>query len=111
MAKKIKGVLTGTENGPDKELGMGSGYCDFWEGNERTFGKGKSNATMIIWDQDKHEPVFTESEVRAMFREAIAKRYDYRESTDIVEAYDIELIANKYGIDLDLDGNLEPKTP
>ncbi len=68
-------------------------------------------SVLIISDTDQPPVVFTESEVKAMFREAIAKRYDYRESTDIVEAYDIELIASKYGIDLDLDGNLEPKTP
>jgi hypothetical protein len=69
MAKKIEGVLTGTENGEGYELGNGKGWCDFWEGKERKFGKGKSNATLIDWGQAQHERVFTESEVRAMVLE------------------------------------------
>jgi hypothetical protein len=69
MATKIEGVLTGTDNGPGYELGNGKGWCDFWEGKERKFGKGKSNATLIEWGQSQHERVFTESEVVAILRE------------------------------------------
>lgn len=67
MAKKIEGILTNMDNGPGCELGDGAGWCDFWEGKERTFfDKRQSNATLIDWGQSKHERVFTESEVRAM---------------------------------------------
>lgn len=102
--KKIEGFITSAENGPGYELGLGEGYCDFWEGSERVFGKATSNnlATLIIHEGER-ERVYTESEVRAMLEDILGHAVLLGGSVkekDHVHEEDIKEVAAKHGINL-----------
>lgn len=56
--------------------------------------------TMVLPER-ADDPVYTASEVRAMLKEISEKEYSYRESTDIVDMYDVETVFAKHGITLD----------
>lgn len=92
MAKKIEGwsdPFACFVEGPEKPDEI---YCSFFP------------TTQVVHDGDKHEPVYTASEVRAMLKEIVDAREAVRNSPEgmvwATPRQDIEVIASKHGINI-----------